>query len=110
MCDAMPNPETVRSIVLEALDAVNQQRPVASRFVPEGGTLLYGAGGVLDSLELVNLVIELEQRLDEQLGAVVTLADERAVSQQRSPFRSVPSLVDFVVSRLTEHAGTARDR
>ena len=60
--------DEVRAIVLEALKAVNEQRPAASRFASSDDTLLYGAGGVLDSLDLVNLVIELEQRLEEQLG------------------------------------------
>jgi acyl carrier protein len=99
--------EQVRSIVVDALQSVIQQRPAAQRLVPGDQTQVYGAGGMLDSLELVNLVIELEQRLEEQFSAVVTLADERAVSQQQSPFRSVPSLVDLVVSRLDE---AARDR
>ena len=99
-----PDVETVRAMVVEALTEVNDQRPAASRFAPDADTVVYGAGGVLDSLELVNLVIALEQRLEEQCGAVVTLADERAVSQKHSPFRSVPSLVAFVVSRLNERA------
>ena len=103
----MSEEETVRTLVLEALNAVNQLRPVGNRFAVADDMLVYGGGGVLDSLELVHFVVDVEQRLEEQLGAVVTLADERAVSQKRSPFRSVGSFVDFVIGRLAEGA---RDR
>jgi acyl carrier protein len=95
----------IRSLVLQSVTALNEQRSAATRFPATDDTLLYGIGGVLDSLELVNLVIDLEQRLDEQMGAAVTLADERAVSQEHSPFRSVSALVDFVAARMNEQAG-----
>src|SRR5438046_960670 len=95
----------VLALVIDALSATSRQRPPGRQFDVTADTIVYGAGGALDSLELVNLVVEVEQRLDEQLGVVVTLADERAVSMKRSPFRSVPSFVDFIVVRMDEGAG-----
>lgn len=63
---------------------------------------LYGDTGVLDSLGLVSLVIAVEEGVQRELGAVVTLADERAVSQHASPFRSVGTLVRYVEAQLAE--------
>jgi acyl carrier protein len=100
----MVDKEKVRALVLDALESVLGHRPGAQQLAPGDETPVYGAAGMLDSLELVNLVIELEQRLEDEFSAVVTLADERAVSQKQSPFRSVPSLVDLLVSRLDEVA------
>lgn len=100
----MPDQELVRAIVLDALGALNQQRAVADRFSPARDTIVYGEDGALDSLELVTFIMEVEQRLEERLGASVALADDRAVSRRVSPFRSVPSFVDFIVSRLEERA------
>ena len=63
-------------------------------------THLYGSNGLLDSLRLVSLVLDLEQSVNERLGTAITSADSRAMSQQRSPFRSVGSLADYVAQTL----------
>jgi len=59
-------------------------------------TRLIGRKGVLDSMGLVTLIVDVEQRLEEEYDVVVVLADERAMSQKHSPFRSVGSLTDYV--------------
>jgi acyl carrier protein len=68
---------------------------------------LYGDHGVLDSLALVTLITTVEQELEDQLGASVSLIDERAISQARSPFRSVGSLADFATGLLESARQTA---
>jgi D-alanine--poly(phosphoribitol) ligase subunit 2 len=57
---------------------------------------LYGRQGVLDSLGLVSLLAAIEQALEDEYGVQVTLADERAFSQARSPFRTVASLAEYI--------------
>jgi len=64
------------------------------------GTCLVGEQAVLSSLGLVSLVVELEQAIEDQYGVALTLADERALSQKHSPFRSVGSLADYVCTLL----------
>ena len=66
------------------------------------GTCLIGEQAVLSSLGLVSLVVELEQTIEEQYGVALTLADERALSQKHSPFRSVGSLADYVCELLNK--------
>lgn len=60
-------------------------------------TRLIGREAVLDSLGLVNLIVDVEQRMEEAYGLPLVLADERAMSYRHSPFRSVGSLVDYVL-------------
>ena len=64
---------------------------------------LYGQEGELDSLGLVNFIVAAEQEFDETFGVPVTLADERALSQRESPFRTIQSLAEYicVVARET---------
>ncbi len=66
-------------------------------------TRLIGREAVLDSMGLVNLIVEIEQRLEDDFGMAVVLADDRAMSQEKSPFRSVGSLADYI-SRLVGEA------
>jgi acyl carrier protein len=56
---------------------------------------LFGHGGQLDSMGLVALIIDIEEALGDA-GYPLILTDERAMSQARSPFRDVPSLVAYI--------------
>jgi hypothetical protein len=42
----------------------------------------------------------LEQRVAEEFGAAVTLADERALSREKSPFSTIGRLTDYLVELL----------
>jgi len=59
-------------------------------------TALFGAGSVLDSMGLVNLIVTIEQSLEDKLDVVITLTDERAVSRKNSPFRTVEALAQYI--------------
>ena len=67
---------------------------------PTTETALYGQGGALDSMALVNLIADIEEALAEQFDASIALADEKAMSAKNSPYRSVSSLTDAVIERM----------
>jgi D-alanine--poly(phosphoribitol) ligase subunit 2 len=58
-------------------------------------TLLFGEKGMFDSVGLVSLVVSLEEAIEDRLGAAVSLADQKAMSQKSSPFRTVGTLADY---------------
>lgn len=64
-------------------------------------TQLFGETGLLDSVGLVSLVVAVEQALEDELGLQVGLADERALSQRTSPYRTVGSLADYAGAQAT---------
>jgi acyl carrier protein len=96
--------EQIQGIVLEALGEINRQTLSNKQFAPSEQTVLFGIGGVLDSLGLVNLIVAVEQRLEDELGTVVVLADEKAMAQKNSPFRTVATLVHYIAQQLDEHS------
>lgn len=65
-------------------------------------TVLFGRDGVLDSMGLVTLVIAVEQAIEDRLDASIALADERAMSQSKSPYRSVGSLAEYACTVIEE--------
>ena len=65
-------------------------------------TTIYGNDSRLDSLGLVNLLVTIEQNIEDEFDASLTLADERAMSQKHSPFRTIGSLADYIVMLLKE--------
>jgi acyl carrier protein len=75
--------------------------------VPEGlgeDTVLVGNDPALDSLGVVQLIVEVEQRLEQGHNISVTLANDKAMSARNSPFRTVGVLADHVVATAQEAA------
>lgn len=74
-------------------------------------SILYGPGAVLDSFALVRFIVVLESAVEEKFGITVVLASQNAMSQKRSPFRTVQSLASYIEEILKEggwqdgHAG-----
>ena len=65
-------------------------------------SIIYGDNSPLDSLALVSLIVAVEQSMEDEFGITITLADERAMSLDNSPFRSVASLAGYIEELLEE--------
>lgn len=91
-------------LVLRCTREVAEQEGVVLPGEASEETVLFGAEGVFDSLALVNLVLSVEEAVERERGIAITLADERAMSQSTSPFRSVGSLAAYA-ERLVEEGG-----
>ncbi len=63
-------------------------------------TVLFGKSGVLDSMGLVTLIVAVEQAIEDKYDKAAGLADEKAMSQARSPYRSVATLAAYAVQEL----------
>jgi len=72
------------------------------RDVPPDDAPLFGAEAQLDSMELVSFVADVEERANERFGADCVLADERALSRSRSPFRSLEALAEYLCELLAD--------
>ena len=88
---------TVILDLVQELDA-DQQPKLEGEMTRD--SLLFGDGGLLDSMGLVALVIALEQSIAEKHGVTVALADERALSREASPYRTVGALAEYAASLL----------
>ena len=88
--------------IFDAVAEINPQLPEEQRLAPSTDTVLFGESGKLDSLGLVNLIVATEQRLEELFGVTLILADERALSQKRSPFRTIGALAQYASQLLQE--------
>lgn len=91
----------ILQIVLKTLESANLARTKEQQLEISPTAALFGAPGRLDSLGLVALLIDIEEAFALE-GHPVVLSDERAVSQRRSPFRDVPSLVRYIDELLAQ--------
>ena len=88
--------EHICAIVIATLKECNEELNFQELNHPHEETALFGGKGVLDSLKLVSLIVDIEQRIAAEFNQSVVLADERAMSKFHSPFRTVRTLVDYI--------------
>ena len=69
--------------------------------VPDDEVALFGPDAQLTSMELVSLVADVEELINDRWDTQIILADERALSRSKSPFRNLAALAAYVTERLT---------
>lgn len=67
-----------------------------------GSTKLLGEGALVDSLTLVSVIVDIESKLNDVHGSSVTIADERALMQKSSPFRTIGTLTEYIYRLVAE--------
>jgi acyl carrier protein len=82
--------------VYAGIDQVNRQNPGSKQIKKAPDTPLYGSASDLDSLGLISLVVAVEQTVEQKLNTPITLVDDKALSQEVSPFSTVQTLVDYI--------------
>ncbi|WP_019894294.1 hypothetical protein [Hydrogenovibrio halophilus] len=90
----------VSDLVLEVVRELGSDQENKALVNADLETPLFGRN--LDSMGIVFLVTDLEARISEEWDLAITLADERAMSQNTSPFRSVKTLTQYTQTLLDE--------
>ncbi|MGB0409040.1 MAG: hypothetical protein ACPG3X_06380 [Opitutales bacterium] len=98
----MPQADEIETLVIEVAQMLAEDFELEGLSTPTGDSPLYGSGGPLDSMALVNLIADVEVAVSEKFGASIVLADEKAMSAKNSPFRSVASLTEAVIERMPQ--------
>ncbi len=94
--------QKIEKIIIEVLNEINEDLENENLNNPTSETKLYGGSGALDSLALVSLITDLEERISDEFEKDIILADEKAMSQRTSPFRSVETLTNYIQKLLEE--------
>jgi acyl carrier protein len=91
----------VRVVIVCLREAMEQAGGPDSTEITED-TVIVGKGAALDSMGVVSLIVDVEQRLEMEYGVSLTLANDRAMSQRSSPFRTVGVLADHIGEVIKE--------
>ena len=98
----MNDPENIVAAIYRAVDWINGELPPDRQLIKAPETRLLGSQSVLDSMHLVSLIVTIEREVEDAFGVALTLADERALSMEASPFRSIQSLADYIGVLITD--------
>jgi acyl carrier protein len=97
--------DKVVQVILDGIEAANQVLPREAQLRKSEDTVLMGEAGELDSLRLVNLIVAIEQRIEEEFGVTVNLAEDEAMSLKANPFATVATLTDYIAAVLERKQG-----
>ena len=95
------NKEDLAQTIYEAMEELNEQLPEESNLPKERETVLYGEGGLLDSMGFINLLVILEEKLESDLKISVGLTSDSEILAQ--PERR------WTVTELSSHIGELMD-
>ena len=92
--------EQVTALVYRAVDEINGELTPEQQLAKNPATVLFGTEATIDSMGLVSFIVAVEEQLSEELGLSMTLADDKAMSMERSPFKTLATLIQYVQNRI----------
>jgi acyl carrier protein len=78
----------IKQLVTETLSEINEEFNLN---LDRNSVLV----GEIDSIILVNLIVLLEAKFETEMEPI-TIADDKAFSQENSPFKTVETLIDYL--------------
>lgn len=94
--------ERIENIIIESLKEYNQEKENTKLHNPTSKTRLYGEKSIFDSMGLVYLITDIEEKISDEFSKNIVLADEKAMSQKTSPFKDVETLAKYIQNLLEE--------
>ena len=89
--------KTILRTIFEVVDEVNKMLPEERRLQKLSDTFLAGDRGNLDSLGLINFIVELESGLQKDFGLTINLFESLEMPEE--PMKSIDRLAGFIHSR-----------
>jgi acyl carrier protein len=86
----------ITELVITTIDNYCLENQISINLSNKEETRLFGGGATLDSLSLVSLIVEIEEKIEDTFGVSLILADEKAMSRRTSPFSKISYLVDYI--------------
>jgi acyl carrier protein len=85
----------MKALVMQALEEVNKESKVFSSI--DENIEIYNN---VDSFLILELILEIEDRLKKKFGRYIQIADEDIMSSNNTPFATFESLVKFVEKKV----------
>lgn len=88
----------ILEIIFNCIEDINQQS--GTEISKDTNAKLFGSESDLDSLGLVSLIVGIEEAINDKNNISISIADEKAMSQKYSPFRSIETLADYLLELM----------
>jgi acyl carrier protein len=87
---------SLEQVVYPALDVVNGLLPPGEGVKKDPGSVLFGLEGGLDSINLVNFIVVVEERFHAATGRNLSLMNPEVMVMEEFPFSTLGSLAAYI--------------
>ena len=94
--------DNIYKSIYKSIEEVNSQMSKDEKLIKSPDTVLYGESSSIDSIGLINIIVTVEQNIEDDFEKSITLADQKAMSQKQSPFKTVESLAKYIQILIEE--------
>ena len=91
--------QNIKKIVVDNLVSVLDENDRKNISIHDN-TEIFGSKSIIDSLQLINLVVKIEEDVYERTGKEIIVVDDEAIIIGNSPFQTVQSLSEFVYKKV----------
>ena len=92
--------DKIIEIISQVIEEINEDLEYDHLRSVNMDTPLFGGDESIDSISLAILITEVELLIEEKFNQKVILADEKAMSMKKSPYRNMENLVNFIKNKL----------
>ena len=105
----MDTKKEVNRIMYEAIHDLNALLPAERKLINSLDTVILGGSSTLDSLDLIRLIVAVEEKIEDELGVAVNIADAAFSSQKEIPSCTLKSLSDSICASIELSSGMPPD-
>ena len=94
--------EKISEILKQSITLFNDNSDNEYNLKYSDSSILFGNGGALDSIGLVNFVVSIEEVIENLTGESVVLGEDIALGNENNPFSTITSLENYLFKLLQD--------
>ena len=92
--------ELISKIIFESIEEHNNISTSDLHLDKSLDSILHGKDSNLDSLGLINLLVDIESRIQENIDEKLIILDENLLFEYDGPYKSVKSLSEYIFGKV----------
>ena len=94
--------EKISEILKQSITLFNNNSDNEYNLKYSDSSILFGKGGSLDSIGLVNFVVSIEEVIENVTGETIVLGEDIALGNENNPFSTIASFENYLFNLLKD--------
>ena len=92
--------ELIINLIFDVVEEHNKINPEELKLEKSLQTELAGMNGSLDSLGLINFLVEVESNFNQKFENNISIIDELLLLEQDGPYKNIENLSQYIISKI----------
>ena len=89
-------------IIKGAIQELNNSKGEEDKIGLAPNTVLLGTDSAIESIDLINMIVAIEEKVKTEYGQSIVLVNEHSMSSPNHPFQTISSLATYLGEILSE--------